>query len=105
MSPEVYWPARDRSLTDCFPLHSQFTPEDSLVYGGNFVHTLAIPMRESSLECKLLQASLIELSSSIFAELKVCEIEVSHNEQEEHRFPSFMMCVPSFALWAACNEV
>lgn len=23
----------------------QYTPKDSLVYGGNFVHTLAIPMR------------------------------------------------------------
>lgn len=37
------------ALTSAVPLLRplQYTPKDSLVYGGNFVHTLAIPMRQS----------------------------------------------------------
>ncbi|KAL3091983.1 hypothetical protein niasHS_005933 [Heterodera schachtii] len=50
-------------------IHAVFTPEDSLVFGGNFLHSLSVPMQ-----------------------LKIYEMELAADIEERFKFPFFELC-------------
>lgn len=67
-------------------IHAVLTPVDSLVFGGNFLHTLNIRMQ---LQCVLVPCSLnLELKHALFV-CRIYEIEKKTKTVEKFRFPRF----------------
>ena len=73
-----------RSGMRCLPnsvlRSSQYTPEDAIVFGGNFLHSYDIPTREARLPLSLLKVMLI-------IELRLRQIEIDTKVPQMFRFP------------------
>ena len=70
----------------------EYTPQDALVFGGNFLHSYNAALRTC--------ASCYRLSrSSRPAELKVREIEISTHVPKKFCFPLFARSVPQCGEW------
>lgn len=79
----------------------QYTPEDTLVFGGNFLHSYNVPIRE----CLFLSDTVLLMRS---IELKVREIEINTHVPKKFRFPYFVRCVysaPSLYLYSCHSRL
>lgn len=65
---------------------SQYTPKDSLVFGGNFLHSWNIATREQLAGHR---SSEFELTSLLAAELRVRDLEIATKVPKKFRFPYF----------------
>ncbi|CAK5122509.1 unnamed protein product [Meloidogyne enterolobii] len=63
-------------------IHSVYTPEDSIVFGGNFLHSLNVD----------LQLSQSPQINFVFHQFRVYDIELAVETDERFKFPFFELC-------------
>lgn len=66
-------------------IRSQYTPIDTLVFGGNFLHSYNVATRESSQNC-----SVFGRPDDYLTELKIRDIELATHVPKKFRFPYFV---------------
>jgi F-box and leucine-rich repeat protein 10/11 len=74
------------AILGCLLMFVEYTPQDALVFGGNFLHSYNAALR-------MFVPCSIARSNSFSAELKVREIEIATHVPKKFRFPLFSRLV------------